>query len=332
MDTRNAHVNRSNDGRRRHLPQIRCNCAAPSFEWHSHGDARPGALPHALFLLAVLAVCSCTTVTEPGKTDPPTHLPFRTVVHDRFFIQSADTVELIVLRTLAQQDSFFAAKGRSRSIPLVDYDDSLVVGIIYGPRRSVSALFMIDSVVVNPDARQAVVSSHIAIPFASMSLVAIHSHFIGLPTMDHPLAMDSISLSQEPALDTIPVTTFMKGSNRFRTSDASANFLFLLASKEAEEGFLDTIPQTIAPPLVTFGPFNYVDSLIAGVVSRQFAHVTPFEIVALVRNPDRIDILIQSYAASSLPAFDQPYHFVALRQQQLPFVLRELQRVDSWID
>ena len=286
---------------------------------------------HNLWLLA-LACVSCTTVTEPGKTDPPADLLFRTIVNDRFFIRSADTTELIVLRNQAEQDSFLAAKEASRSIPLFAYDDSLVIGIIYGQPISISSSFMIDSVVVNPDSRQVIVSSHLSLPFAGMSPSAIHSHFIAFPRVDFPIVMAPIAIHQEPRLDTIPFITVMKGSDRFVTPDASKNFLFLISDKESETRFLDSIPQGITPPLVSFGPFDYTDSLIVCVVSRQFNHETPFEIVALVRYPERIDVLIQSFGAYSLPSPARPYHFVALRKQQLPFALKELQRIDSWID
>ena len=284
-----------------------------------------------LWLLA-LAFFSCTTVTEPSKTDPPADLHFRTVVNNRFAIQSADTVEFIVLRNQAEQDSFLAAKKASGSMSFSAYADSVVVGIIYSPPISASSSFMIDSVGVNSDTRQVIVSSRLSLPFARMSLSAIHSHFIAFPKVDLPIVMAPISIYQEPKLDTIPFITFMKGSDRFSAPDASKNFFFLLPNKEAEGRFLDSIPQFITPPLVTLGPFNYTDSLIVCVISRQFNHVTPFEIVALVQNLDRIDILIQSYGSFSLPAISRPYHFVALRKQQLPFALKELQRIDSWID
>ena len=292
---------------------------------------------HNLWLLA-LACFSCTTVTEPSKSDPPgkpdspADLLFRTVVNDRFFIQSADTTELIVLRNQAEQDSFLAAKEVSGSIPSIAYHDSLVIGIIYGQPMSISSSFMIDSVVVNPDTRQVVVSSHLSLPFAGMSPSAIHSHFIVFPKSNFPIVMAPISVYQEPRLDTIPFVTFMKGSDRFLTPDASQNFLFLIPDKESETRFLDSIHQSITPAIVSFGPFDYTDSLIVCVISRQFNHETPFEIVALVRNPDRIDILIQTCGSYSLPSIARPYHFVALRKQELPFALKELQRIDSWID
>jgi hypothetical protein len=85
-------------------------------------------------------------------------------------------------------------------------------------------------------------------------------------------------------------------------------------------------------PLFSFGPFNYNDSMIVGVVSRQFNHITPFEILALVNSDGRTEVHVQSFISQALPAISRPYHFVALRKQQLPYALKELQRVDSWID
>lgn len=285
---------------------------------------------YLIFLL--FCFCDFTDQIQTQDQDVQSHkiynLEFRTIIHSRNFIFESTPTQLVILRTLNEQNLFLdTTETMTNYINFNSYEDSLLIGLIYGSKVSVSSSFSIDSVIVDSSMNHIIVKSNLFIPIGRMTPESYQCHFIAIPKTDLDIIMDDIKIiHQSTDGEILEFNNFLKGSDGFLISEQNP-LLVVLRNQQDENQFLDTISY-----FTDFPNFIYGDFILVGLISRQYNHVTPFEIVSLINIEDTIKVSGQYYYVGMLPAISRPYHFVTIRRSDLPIQLDEIISIYSYIE
>ncbi len=270
-----------------------------------------------------------TDVTDPDTTLPENHhISFRNIIHSRTFVEGVDSTQLFVFYNLADQQAFLDTTNTITShINFSAYDDSMVIAIIFGEEISLSSTFSIDSLVADSNKNEISVYSHLYFPVGQMSYKSTQSHFIAIEKTNMGVVFEEIQIIEEQASgEIIPFVSFLKGSDGFASNPNHAT-LILLKDEEDESAFLDSISY-----FTDFPDFDYSDSMLVGVISKQFNHVTPFEIVSLIKRENLLEVTGNYFYGGMLPAISQPFHFVAIEQMNVEVKIDTIRGFYSWIE
>jgi hypothetical protein len=285
-----------------------------------------------LFLLTCLLLLtnSCErdfTAILPPDGDAISYtapIPFNTFFFRRGYFVDFESTELVILRSVEDQNNFLDTTNSVASIPIFNfYDDSMLVGIVYGEGASLSATFTIDSVILDSSLNEARVYSHLFNPVSQMFISLAPCHFVSLPKLDANFVMNAVRVINETITgEIIPFNTFLKGDHYFFSHSASPT-LIVLKSEEEQTAFLDTTDLYIP---FQFPFVNYSDSMLVGVIMNEIYVTTPFEIVSLIRNEQKIQVIARIfYGFPSLPDPGCPTHFVAIPKTDEEIELRDIE-------
>lgn len=284
-----------------------------------------------LFFASILLLTnSCerdsTAIIPPGEDtiSHTTQIPINTFFFRRGYFIDFESTELVILRSAEDQNNFLDTTNSVAGIPIFDsYDDSMLVGIVYGDGASVSATFAIDSVVLDSSLNEVRVYSHLFNPISQMSIALAPCHFVSLLKLDTNFVMNDVTIINETMTgEIIPFKTFLKGDHYF-ISHSTSPTLIVLKSLEDQAAFLDTSDLYIP---FQFPSVNYSDSMLVGVVMYEIFVTTPFEVVSLLKFDQKIQVTAQIfYGFPGLPSPGCPTHFVAIPRTDDEIELKDIE-------
>jgi len=274
-----------------------------------------------LFFLSLVFFFSCNKdLSSINPTEESTilpgdsiigKLPFRThIQRSTGFGNSTELPELIVLRSKDEE----ALLGFS-ILRYNHYKDSMLVGIIYGPRVSVSTNFEIDSLVA--DSTTINVYSHLYNPLAQMPIYRFPNHFVSVPKSTKNVVLQNVQVINETLLgDIIPFRTFFKEIVMIQAEYDDEPKLIVLRSKEDELAFLDT---TETAPAFIFPEFDYTDSMLVGIkLPEKYSSGQPYDILMVTKQGDNLNVIFHIwFPIFTEPDLVAPGHFIALEKMDV---------------
>lgn len=284
--------------------------------------------------------CDCLK-TANGPEEPEDEviqekLSYRTIIHSKSYIRDLEKTQLIVWRSIEDQNAFFdTASTADRYVRFTSYEDSMVIGIIYGELISVSVTFSIDSVIATPSTQEMKIYSHLHYPVRRMYIKGWHCHFIALPKLDFDVTINEINVSYETTIgEVISFSTFIKNRFSIINSTSTPNFV-VLRNKQEQDAFLDT---TEVYHFFEFPEFSVYDtSLLVGVIIPKYPVAVQFEIIELISENDTVEVSTQywdNWWVATLPDPCHPCHFVSIpkKYDNSTFVLNHMGYQNSEID
>jgi hypothetical protein len=279
--------------------------------------------------LFFLFIFSCTkeydSISNP-ISEPITKekIEFTTILNTRLFLTDSLPNPLVVFYSTEDQQAFFDTM--FTYFPEFDFDnyqDSIIIGLNYPEKISLSCSFSIDSILVDSINQKIIIISHLHEPLGKMIQKNYQSHFISLPKTDYEITFDEILIEKEIQTGTrILFNDFLIKDGGFET-DPSQTTLAVFKNKSEQDHFLSIYPYFMG--LDSFPYFSYNDSILVGVVSKLFMHSTHFELVLLEQESDTIYVSANIFdtPTANFPALSQILHFVAIKRAELPFKLKE---------
>lgn len=281
----------------------------------------------------------CDSVNEPNKTKTNVlegNISYRSIIHSRAFIRKSNQTQLIVMRSIEDKNTFIdTTHTASNYMGLSSFEDSMLVGIIYGEEISVSVTFSIDSVIADPSLQEITIHSHLFIPGGKLIINGFHSHFIALPKSDYRIAMNDVDIIYEPPPSgkIIPFKLLFYFNHALRNDTSDPN-LIVLRTKQDEISFLDS---TETYSNFDFPLFTYTDSMLVGVLYPHEGSPNPVQIISVISENDTVQVNTQHWinllsAGYSNPGY--PCYFVSLSNEyaNLTFILNDTGYIISEIE
>lgn len=284
--------------------------------------------------------CDCLKTTngpeEPNGNVLEGNLSFRSIIHSKGYIRDSDQTQLIVWRSIEDQEAFLdTTLTATEYVGFNSYEDSMVVGIIYGELISVSVTFSIDSVVATPSTQEIIIYSQLHFPIREMLVKGFHCHLIAIPKSNFDITMDEINVTYEATLgEIISYNTLFNFRHSLKNATLTP-YLIILSNKQEEITFLDTTE--VYHPFLFPEFSSYDDSILVGVLMPEKYTSIYFAILSIISCGDTIEVSTQywvnSYGAS-FPDTGHPCHFVSIpkKYEDSVFVLNHMGYLVSEIE
>ncbi len=272
-----------------------------------------------LWFLSFLLLISC--VKDPSSISTKTNLPedelwgnipFNNYFHRTgWFSNPSNLPTLFVLRSREDEEAYFGWYFP----PYRHYQDSMLIGIVYGPKISVSTSFRIDSLVADSTTIHAY--SHLYYPLAQMAIFSYPNHFVSLPKSSKKVILEDVQLIHEPLTgEIIPFRTFFKEDGMIHANSNDPPRLIVLRSKAEELAFLDT---TQTAPAFVFPQFDYTDSMLIGIkLPNIYSSGDPYDILMVIRRNNDLNVIFHIwFPLVTEPDLVAPGHFIALQKMDI---------------
>ncbi len=251
-------------------------------------------------------------------------IAFTTILNTRLFLTDSLPNPLVVFSSTEDQQSFFDTMFTYfPEFEFDNYQDSIIIGLNYPEKISLSCSFAIDSVLVDSLNQIIIIKSHLYEPVGKMTQKNYQSHFISIPKTDYKITIDEIIIIKEIQTGTrILFDDFLIRDGGFETNPSQTT-LAVFKNKSEQDQFLSVNPYFMG--LDSFPNFSYNDSILVGVISKLFMHLTHFELVLLEQETDTVFVTANIFdtPTANFPALSQILHFVAIKKTELPFKLKE---------
>ena len=242
--------------------------------------------------------------------DTQSSISFRSFFFRRAYFEDVQTTRLLVFTSSEEQDAFMDSAPRMSSFfpSFASYEDSIMVGMIYGAEVSVSETFQIDSITVTTYPSAMTVYASLLQTIGKLALYANPSHFVVLPKMRADSIKNQVIIRSEQADGEILFfRTYTRGHHHFISTSAEPS-LIVLSNQLEEAAFLDT---TTLFSSFEFPTFGYGDSMLVGVIMNQEFTNLPIDIVSLVKSQTILIVDAQRFLGFGvLPDPGYPSHFV----------------------
>jgi len=285
------------------------------------------SLLYIIFPLFVIA-CSDDNINSSlnrcnDSTDSLVKIPFRTQHHSRLFFTEEPVNPLIILRSLEEEAQFFdTTHARTSTFNFSSYDDSLLIVLRSPFHISVSNSFSIDSLIADTSSNTLIIHAQNYFPINKMSIITTHCHVVVIPKLDVEFDYEIKEIFETTDGTIVPFNNFLHSQWEYASYYGEIPFLTTLKSISEQDSFLNEINL-----YQDFPAFNYSDSMLVGVFSQRFNHVTPFEIVSIVKFADTIKVSSQYLYIGMLPSLEANYHFVSVKKTEMPFVLEPIEGI-----
>ena len=286
-------------------------------------------MKYLLFVILIIFITACSdkNLTDPAEpTNSTVKIPFRTHRHSSILFSEEPVNPLVILRSLEEEQQFIdTTRPLSSTFSFSSYDDSLLIVLRSPYHISVSNHFAIDSLVADTLLNVLTVHAHNFFPISKMSLLNTHCHIVAIPKIDIEIEYKIIESFETTEGTIIPFNSFLNWD--YGSYSGEMPFLVTLNSISEQDSFLDNINLH-----QKFPEFDYTDSMLVGVFSHGFNHITPFEIVSLIQFGNIIKVFSQYYYVGMLPAPERNYHFVGIENTELPFIMEPIKGFYPWYD